>query len=284
MAKDEGDIIKYTLCHLASNGAAGIIIADNMSSDNTMEEIVEAKKLINDRYPDIQVIIKEDKIVKYMQSEKMTALAKEAKELGAEWIIPFDIDEIWYSPNSTLIDAFIQLDELNYDVYRVLYTNHSITEYDKPDKSPFHSMKYKWDRPTNHKSTFKFRGSDHYVRISNGNHFVQHNGWDIGSRVKTALDDCTSDGSLSGLNIIQIRHFQWRSLDHFIKKITNAYNACKALESNHDLYNGAAWQQHFSIYEDKGIDGLIDFFENNILVKGDLGKLILDPAPIMETK
>jgi len=282
MAKDEGDIIDHTMCHLVANGVDGLIIANNLSKDNTQDKMELAKEKINKTHPDVKVILLYDDILAYTQSQKMTSLAQMARENGAQWIIPFDIDEIWYSPNSTLKQAFVDLDNQGYDIYKALYTNHSITEFDPIEKSPFHSMIWKWNLPTNHKSAFRFRSSDSFVRISNGNHFVQHNGWDIGSGVKTAIDDYGHDKVIFGPQTVQIRHFQWRSLDHFMKKVLNAYESCKALGPGADLYNGAAWEQHFKIYETEGVSGLHEFYYQNILVKGNTGSLIKDPAPIKE--
>jgi hypothetical protein len=268
--------------HFAANGAAGIIVADNLSKDNTREKMEEAKANIAKYNPDIRVIIVEDNVVAYTQSDKMTNLASMAKDNGAQWVIPFDIDEIWHAHGKTLQEAFELLDQDGVDVYKALYTNHSITEFDQPGTSPFHSMQWKWNLPTNHKSCFKFRDGDSFVRISNGNHLVQHNGWDIGANVKTVLDDYGHDKIIFGPQLLEIRHFQWRSLDHFIKKILNAYESCKALGPGADLYNGAAWAEHFIIYESEGLDGLVKFFQKNVLVTGDTGSMINDPAPIKE--
>lgn len=282
MARDEGDIIYHTMIHLAANGIKGIIVADNLSKDNTWEQMNLAKEKIESHGCDTQVILVKDDVVSYTQSEKMTALAQQARSNGADWVIPFDIDEIWYSPNQTLFQAFEKLNAENVDVYKALYTNHSVTAFDSDGKSPFHSMNYRWSLPTNHKSCFRYRSDDSFVRISNGNHFVQHNGWDIGSRVKVYIDDYGDDKIVFGPQIISIRHFQWRSLNHFLKKVTNAYEACKALPSSHDLYRGAAWWQEFEEFEANGIKGLEKMFYKNILVQEDSGTLIYDPAPIME--
>jgi hypothetical protein len=67
-----------------------------------------------------------------------------------------------------------------------------------------------------------------------------------------------------------------------MKKILNAYESCKALGEGADLYNGAAWAEHFKVYESDGLEGLVSFYEKNILVTGDTGTLIHDPAPIKE--
>ena len=264
MAKDEGDIIDHTMYHFAANGAAGIIIADNLSKDDTRQKMEEAKANIAKYNPNIEIIIVEDNVVAYTQSDKMTNLASMARGYGAQWVIPFDIDEIWYSPGRTLHDAFELLNKEGVDAYKVLYTNHSVTDSDPKGLSPFHTMQWKWSLPTNHKSCFKFRDSDSFVKISNGNHFVQHNGWNIGSNIKTVIDDYGHDKIIFGPQLI-----------------LNAYESCKALGPGADLYNGAAWAEHFKIYESDGIDGLNRYYENNILVKGDTGSLIFSPTPIM---
>lgn len=282
MARDEEDIVYHTMIHLAANGVKGIIVADNLSADDTWKQMNFAKEEIESKNIDTQVILLKDDIVEYTQSEKMTALAQKARSFGADWIIPFDVDEIWFSPNQKLLQAFDDLSVQEVDVYKSLYTNHSVTEFDKPGKSPFHTMNYRWDLPTNHKSCFRFRSTDSFVRISNGNHFVQHNGWDIGSNVKTYIDDYGHDRIVFGPLTIQIRHFQWRSVEHFVKKVTNAYQACKALPSNHDLFRGAAWAEQFIELENNGIAGLKKLYYNSILVKEDTGSLIYDPVPIME--
>jgi hypothetical protein len=67
-----------------------------------------------------------------------------------------------------------------------------------------------------------------------------------------------------------------------MKKILNAYESCKALGPRADLYNGAAWAEHFKIYESDGIGGLTSYYEDNVLVKGDTGSLIFSPTPIKE--
>jgi len=283
MAKDEGDIIYHTMCHLAANGVDGIIVANNLSKDDTAHQMQIAKQEIAKKYPDVEVILLEDNILAYTQSQKMSDLGKLARERGANWVIPFDVDEIWYSPNSTLKKAFQDLDDQGYDVYRSLYTNHSITELDPEGQSPFHSMVYKWNLPTNHKSAFRFRPTDRFVSISNGNHLINYNGVGFNAGAKVAMDDYGHDKIVFGPQTVQIRHFQWRSLDHFMRKILNAYQSCRALGPGADLYNGAAWEQHFNIYEKDGIDGLKEFFYKNIFVSqaNGLGSLIHDPAPIM---
>ena len=57
MAKDEGDIIDHTMNHFAANGVDGIIIADNMSNDNTREKMEEAKNNIGLKLTNVQVIL-----------------------------------------------------------------------------------------------------------------------------------------------------------------------------------------------------------------------------------
>lgn len=92
MIRDELDIIEHTLRHMASEGVAGIIVADNLSTDGTWEWLND-----NDATFPCQIRLQRDEEVGYYQSRKMTALAQQAFELGAEWVIPFDADEFWFN-------------------------------------------------------------------------------------------------------------------------------------------------------------------------------------------
>jgi glycosyltransferase involved in cell wall biosynthesis len=91
MFKDEADIAYDSIRHLVSEGVDGIIVADNNSTDGTWAELEKAAAHFS---CDIQLI--HDPEVGYYQSRKMTDLARMAAGRGAQWIIPFDADEIWH--------------------------------------------------------------------------------------------------------------------------------------------------------------------------------------------
>lgn len=265
MCKDEEDVIDHTMYHLAQEGVSGMIIADNLSTDNTRAKIDEAKERIQKQF-DIDIKVHTDTVVEYTQDYKMTHMSKKAINYGADWVIPFDADELWFSKEGTLQEVLTKYDEQGYITATPLYTNHSITSQDPEGDNPYETMVYKWDQPTNFKTCFKARKDGKDISISNGNHFVYWH--DPGhTRDERPL-----------LDVIEIRHFQWRSLEHFKKKVLNAYKACKALPENADLRGGAAWKEHFLRYEAEGAKGLEAMFYEEVWNE-ELGSLILDPAP-----
>lgn len=262
MVKDEEDVIDHTMYHLAEEGVNGIIIADNLSTDSTRSKIEEAKAKIQSKL-DVYIEIREDDKVAYTQDYKMTMLSRDAVKMGADWVIPFDADELWFSQEGTLHDVLEKYDRQGIVTAKPLYTNHSLTKFDTESDNPYQSMVYKWSMPTNFKTCFKARPD---ICVSNGNHFVYWN-----------TPEHTRDENPL-LDVIEIRHFQWRSKEHFMKKVLNAYKACKALPENADLRGGAAWKEHFLVYEDKGVAGLEEMFYKDIFNE-ELGSLIHDPAP-----
>ncbi len=87
LVKNEEDIIeifvRYNLCHLDA-----IVIADNMSCDNTREILT---RLMQEKLP---VVVFDDPEVQRKQSEKTTHLLQSAvRTFQPDWIIPLDADE-----------------------------------------------------------------------------------------------------------------------------------------------------------------------------------------------
>ena len=98
MVRDEDDVIETVLRHMATQ-VDYLMVANNRSVDGTEETILA---LIDEGLP---IALTQDDEVGYMQSEKMTGLAHHANDwIGADWIVPFDADEIWYSPRTRLAD------------------------------------------------------------------------------------------------------------------------------------------------------------------------------------
>lgn len=103
MVKDEADIIGIVIENLFAQGIDRILIADNMSTDGTrvlLEEMAMTKP----------IAIVDDLEAPYWQSKKMTNLANRAAERGADWIVPFDADEIWRAYDGTIRDVILRTD------------------------------------------------------------------------------------------------------------------------------------------------------------------------------
>ncbi|MFW0110153.1 glycosyltransferase family 2 protein [Rothia sp. P13129] len=96
VVKNEIDVLPLVIDHFLAQGIDKLLIADNLSSDGTWEYLQE--KAANDP----RILISRDTVIEHTQSEKMTWLSHIAWQRGARWIIPFDADEFWYAPSTTL--------------------------------------------------------------------------------------------------------------------------------------------------------------------------------------
>lgn len=204
MVKDEADIIGDVLAHLLNEGVDEIIVADNLSSDGT-RDILES-------FP---VHIVDDPEVGYYQSEKMTRLACQAGALGAEWVIPFDADEIWYAPQSTLKEF---LTACTADVLAAHALQH-IPQRDDPDGPPTRSMGWRRDQ-WSHMPSMAFR-YEPGVAIAQGNHEVTRGGIRVGG--------------------LEIREFQYRSFEQMIRKVRNGKAAYDATQISYG--EGTHWRR-----------------------------------------
>lgn len=95
MVKDEADIIERTVRHLFNQGVDGVLVSDNGSTDATRAILARLASEFN-------LHIADDAEPAYYQATKMSLLADWARRAGAEWIIPFDADELWFAPVGTL--------------------------------------------------------------------------------------------------------------------------------------------------------------------------------------
>ena len=166
MLKNEGDVAYHTLMHAAEEHLEGLVVADNLSTDNTVAEIERAKL---DLAGSCTVIVVNDPDPAYYQGRKVTALAALAHEHGATWIVPFDGDELWCSRHGPLGDV---LPMLPADVWAVpaQVVNHFTTDFDVIGPTPYQSMVYRRTQPSALPKTAARWAPD--MRIANGNHSV----------------------------------------------------------------------------------------------------------------
>jgi len=133
MVRDEADIIETTVRHMLTQVDV-VIVADNRSVDGT-REIVEQ----------LPVHLLDDPERGYYQSEKMTRLAHMARvEHGADWVVPFDADEWWYSPHGRIGDVLEDITA--WPIVTAELYDHVATGCDAVELSPVQSMG--WRRRT----------------------------------------------------------------------------------------------------------------------------------------
>jgi glycosyltransferase involved in cell wall biosynthesis len=244
--KDEADVIAGTLRHMADE-VDHLLVLDNGSTDGTREILADLKD-------DLPLTIVDDPELGYWQSARMSRLAAQAADAGAEWIVPFDADELWVSPAGRVRDV---LPHFGTPVVLASLTNHFCTAIDPDDEDPFRRIG--WRQPQAAplpKVAFRWEPG---ATIHQGNH---------GVTLPVAR------GSRPGL---EIRHFPYRSAEQFIHKARNGAAAYRATDL--PPTEGAHWRAYGDILDRLGEQGLAEVFNQHFfyLSPTDSG-LVHDPA------
>ncbi len=205
MVRDEDDIIASTLVHLLSEGVDHIIVADNLSTDDT--------RTILDSCPIARVTVVDDTEPGYYQADKMSRLARMAYDAGASWVLPFDADEVWYWPHSTLAQFFAQCRD---DVIEAHGWDHICTDLDGGNIRSI-SMRRPEQQPL---PKVAFRAHP-LARLHMGNHDVDRPGKRGGG--------------------LEYRHFQYRSYEQMRAKLRTGAQAYAASDL-HPMY-GTHWRE-----------------------------------------
>jgi glycosyltransferase involved in cell wall biosynthesis len=259
MCKDEADIIAYTLAHLEAQGVDRFIVLDNGSTDGTREILEQFScEIVDDPEPG------------YYQDRKMTALARRVTE---GWVLPFDADELWYSPaGATLAQHLNELHPGTVIVSAPEY-KHWPTPWDMPgDPNPFTRMVWREETPHSlHKVCFQARPD---VFLHMGNHHVSFGSYN-------------PDKPADAVPVLELRHFPYRSFAQFARKVRQgrqAYEAattCDATTVAGHRMTGTHWKEMGALNDDELAELWSDATSGfacsaKWLAHGDL---IKDPAP-----
>lgn len=258
--KDEVDILAFTLSHMASEGLDGIFIVDNGSTDGTLEVIREFHDMHmpagdpRDWGPPL-VFVADDPDVAYYQSKKMTAMADVASKFyGADWIVPFDADELWCATDMPLGDYLRSLHGV--DCVRATLYNHFPSSGDGDEPNPFERITWRDANPAPlPKVAVRWRTG---MTINMGNH--------------------SADGGVSELKFAQMRvlHFPWRSPAQFVSKVRNGSTAINATDMDPAICGH--WRSYGAILESSGEAAVEEIYQTRFNDPGDV-KLVNEPAP-----
>lgn len=249
MMRDEADVAAGVLEHLAEEVDA-ILVADNLSVDGT-RDILRSLRL------SVPLLIVDDPDPAYRQADKMSHLARvAAAEFDADWIVPFDADELWVAPDrirTILGDAPPAITIVTARLF-----NHFPSAVDPAGEDPFRTIVWRQPVPAAlPKVAFRWHPD---ARIHQGNHGVDHP-----EPLTTAVE-------------LEVRHFPYRSPEQMVRKARNGAAAYAATDLPPE--QGAHWRSYGDLIERFGEEALHDVFRTYFwhLSPVDAG-LILDPAP-----
>jgi len=246
LVKDEGDIIEATVSNMLRQ-VDEVIVADNGSQDETRE--------ILDR---LGVEVIEDPEVGYFQSRKMSALALRAAEQGADWVIPFDADEIWYSPFGRIADVLAA--HQGAVAIAPIY-DHVATGEDRPDGNAVERIGWRRREACPlHKVACRPLLP---VTISQGNHGAIY----------------PTQNPLDGQLVV--RHYPNRSVEQLVRKVRNGAAAYAATDL--PLDQGKHWREWGQLLEQGGEEAIGDLFREWYWSADPSADphLIFDPAPCL---
>lgn len=192
VVKDEADIIEGTIRHMAGEVDA-LLVMDNGSTDGTRE-------ILHELAVHLPLTVVDDPSGHFGQSAKMTELAEKAHAQGAQWVVPFDADELWWA-ESRVADVLATANHRATVVMAGLH-DHVASADDLDDPDPLRAMVWR-RRDAQKLGKVAIKWTPGCV-IRDGNHSVDH---PRGERGDWALSIC---------------HFPYRSLAQFQRKATKA--------------------------------------------------------------
>lgn len=98
MVRNEEDIIRTTIDHMVAQGLDRVLVSDNLSTDSTPDILQDLAR----RQP--RVLVVTDTLDAYHQDHKMTLLGRYASRAGADWLVPFDADELWFAESTSVAE------------------------------------------------------------------------------------------------------------------------------------------------------------------------------------
>lgn len=264
MVRDEVDVIVPLLDHLAGEGVDGIIAADNLSTDGTNDLLATW-----DGPCPLHVTLDDDPA--YRQSDKMTALAAAARgHAGTDdlWVVPVDADEVWYDGQGRRLADRLRSQPATVAAVHVPIWNHWCTPKDDPaEANPFRRLRWRAPHAQEPLGKVAVRWQPDVV-IAQGNHGAFARGRPI-------------EPAFVG---VALRHFPYRSAEHFITKARNGAAAYRALDEARIVVPGGAgqhWRGYGDMLDRHGEQAARDWFAEHFFYDDPVGSgLVEDPAPL----
>jgi hypothetical protein len=238
LVKDELDILEFTLRHLRGQ-VDQIIVADNGSTDGTREMLDRLsleRGRRNERWP---LLIRDDAEVGYHQADKTTVLAREALELGFDWVVPVDADEFWYSPHGRIADVLATLPAEVHFARAPMFNHVASGEDPAGEPNPF--VRLGWH----------FREQGAMAKIACRTNLELR--IDMGNHDATSAARIRSNWHHTAFEQLWIHHFPWRSEAQLQRKIANGARAYAAAPDLDPTYG-----EHWKAFGNPDVDADFD--------------------------
>ena len=254
VVRDEADIIEATVTRMLRQ-VDHVLVADNGSVDGTDEILrsLEGVTVLSDPDPDFHV--------DHQQARRTTALASLAAQRGADWVVPFDADEVWVARDGRRLgDVLDQLPESVF-IARAEMLNHVITDHDPIGVDAPARMVYR--RPKFHFAPKVACRTAPGLWIQKGSHHARYPG-------------VPGPPSVDGL--LRVHHFPVRSAEQFARKVSYKASGVQRSTLPHGMTpDKEAW---IRILEEEGEDALMARFDQeHRFADPDEAGLVLDPCP-----
>ena len=231
-----------------------VIIGEGGSVDGTREAI---QALVDEGLP---ITLQDDPTRNHEQARVMTELAHQAREMGATWVIPYDTDEVWLGRDGRVADTLANLPpEAMLAPARLI--NHICTSADPDEPNPFKRMGWRETQVLPLPKVACRALPD--LSIHDGNHGASYDTRHV----------------LSVTDMLEVRHFPYRSPEQFIKRIEIAWPQVR------DSDKPESYAAHIRAYgqhlEEFGPEGLRRWFKNAMFFEDPENNpdLIYDPLP-----
>jgi hypothetical protein len=198
LAKNEEDIIVHSTRHMLDQGVDGVIVVDNGSTDRT------GSLLAGLAAEDARVHAGVDAEPGFFQGMKTSYLAHLAWRAGADWVVPFDADEFWYAPGTTVAGRLARLPDVD-RVWAHLWNAYPLPEDGLLDLASGRPVQV--DRRPTAWMKIAFRAR-RWVWVGEGNHDLRNRG----PRPQRELD---------------LLHFSCRSLEQYSRKALDGVAALR---------------------------------------------------------
>lgn len=256
MVRNAADIVAPVVAHMATQ-VDRVVVMNNLSDDGTDEILA----VLADEIPNLEW--SDDTDPAHRQSAKMTAWAEELRlETGAEWLVPFDVDEVWYSPFGRIGDVLAELPPHIFTASAELF-DHIVTGADDPDDpNPIDRIGWRRRAPGAFPKV-ACRLAPGLV-IEEGNHGAHY------------VDPRFGPPASLDRRLI-VRHFPYRSAEQMAEKARIGAEALRLAEEVPEQVG-----QHWRDYDRLGPELLAEVFAEHYYAARpeDRSDLIFDPAPV----